>query len=262
MAVVVVTGSTRGIGLALARKFIALGHCVVASGRTAEAADRAVRELRGSDSRALAVACDVRQLTQVQSLWDAAAGRFGRIDIWINNAGQAHETHRFWEQPAERIEAVIATNLCGVMHGCHVAMRGMLGQGGGALYNLTGFGRTNLFQPGMAIYGTSKRGVDYFTRALAREAKGRGVIVGQINPGMVVTDMLREGATSSVRNRASILRYYELMGCAPDEAADFIVPRVLANRRSGVLINRQPRYVVLGKLLAAPFRRGSLADAR
>jgi short-subunit dehydrogenase len=106
----------------------------------------------------------------------------------------------------------------------------------------------------MAIYGTSKRAVDYFSRSLAREAAGTGVIVGQINPGMVITDMLREGYTSSVRDPAAIRRVYNIMATTPDDAAGFIVKRVLANRKTNVLINRQPRYVVLARLLAAPFR--------
>jgi short-subunit dehydrogenase len=252
---IVITGSTRGIGLALARGFARRGHAVVVSGRGRQATERVARELGGGAGRVLAIACDVRQLAEVQALWDGAATSLGGVDIWINNAGQAHETHRFWEQPAGCIEAVIGTNLIGLMHGCHVAMRGMAARGRGAIYNLTGFGRTNIYQPGMAIYGCSKRAVDYFSRALAREAAGTGVIVGQINPGMVITDMLREGYVSSVRSPEAIRRYYNIMATTPEEAAEFIAERVLANRKTNVLINRQPRRVVLAKLLASLVRR-------
>ncbi len=258
MGSVVITGGTRGIGFALAAEFLRRGQSVALCGTSSAAAEAARGRLlavAGGQERIIALACDVADLAAVQGLWDQAHERFGAVDVWINNAGQAHETHRFWEQPADRIEAGVRTNLIGVMNGCRVAMRGMLRQGYGAIYNMTGFGRTNLFRPGMAIYGTSKRGVDYFSKALAREVEGTGVIVGQINPGMVMTDMLRQGATSSVENPEAIRRIYSIMAITPEESAPFIVSKVLANRRNGMLINRQPRYMVLGKILAAPFRR-------
>lgn len=252
---IVITGSSRGIGLGIAREFARRGHGVVVSGRTAEATSRAVQSVRPGGAPVAGIPCDVGSLADVEALWSGAVAALGSVDIWINNAGQAHETHRFWEQPAGIIAPIVATNLSGLMHGCHVAMRGMLAQGHGAIYNLTGFGRTNIFQPGMAIYGATKRAVDYFSRALAQEAAGTGVIIGQINPGMVVTDMLRQGYVTSVRDPESIRRFYNILASTPDEAAGFIVEKVLANRTSGVLINREPRYMVVAKLLAAPFRR-------
>lgn len=259
MANVVITGSTRGIGFGLAREFVRRGHAVVVSGRTPEATANAVQDIGTAGGRVTGIACDVTSLAAVEGLWSGAAAALGQVDIWLNNAGQAHETHRFWEQPPEILAPIVATNLTGLMHGCHVAMRGMLaqqgGRGHGAIYNLTGFGRTNIFQPGMAIYGATKRAVDYFSRALAKEAEGTGIIVGQINPGMVVTDMLRQGYRTSVRDPATIRRFYNILASTPDEAAGFIVDQVLANRRSGVLINREPRRAVLAKLLTAPFRR-------
>lgn len=258
MANVVITGSTRGIGLGIARELVRRGHAVVVSGRTPEATARAVAGLQAAGSgRVEGIACDVARLPDVEALWAGAVARLGRVDIWLNNAGQAHETHRFWQQPPGILAPIVATNLTGLMHGCHVAMRGMLAQQGGpgAIYNMTGFGRTNLFQPGMAIYGATKRAVDYFSKALAKEAAGTGVIVGQVNPGMVVTDMLRQGYTTSVRNPDSIRRLYNILASTPDEAAGYLVDRILANRQSGVLINREPRRVVLAKLLSAPFRR-------
>jgi NAD(P)-dependent dehydrogenase (short-subunit alcohol dehydrogenase family) len=103
----------------------------------------------------------------------------------------------------------------------------------------------------MLIYGTSKRGLDYFSRCLARELAGTPVILGQINPGMIVTDMLREGYRSSVRQPATVAWTYNAVGDLPEDAAAWIVPRMLANRRNGVLLNRQPRWVVAGRFLRA-----------
>ena len=201
----------------------------------------------------IGVPCDVRDLRQLHRLWDTAAAKLGHIDIWINNAGQAHGTHRFWEQPTDRIEGVIGTNLTGLMLACHVAINGMLKQGHGAIYNLSGFGRNGIQRDGMAIYGTSKRGVDYLTRALAKELRGTGVLLCQMNPGMIVTDMLREGYETTVQDPEFVRRTYNLMADMPEEAADFLVKRILANRKNGVLINRQPRYRVFLRLLKGLF---------
>jgi short-subunit dehydrogenase len=177
----------------------------------------------------------------------------GPIDIWINNAGQSHGTHLLWRQPPEQIKEVVGTNLTGSMQGCHVAVNGMLEQGYGAIYNLSGFGRTGLWRAGMAIYGTSKRGVDYFTKALARELRDTKIIVGQMNPGMIVTDMLREGYDTSVQTPESVERTYNILADTPDDAAVYLVDRILTNKKNGVMINRRPRYKVIARLLAAPF---------
>jgi NAD(P)-dependent dehydrogenase (short-subunit alcohol dehydrogenase family) len=108
---------------------------------------------------------------------------------------------------------------------------------------------------GMSIYGTSKRGVDYFTKALAREVADTGILVCQMNPGMIITDMLREGYTTSVQSPESVQRFYNIMADMPDDAAPFLIDKILANRKNGVLINRQPRYRVMARLLGSVFRR-------
>lgn len=248
---VVVTGSTRGIGLSLVREFIKQGHSAVVSGRTETACEQVVSDLAGAcrNNQLIGVACDVRDLGQLERLWNTAAEKLGGVDIWINNAGQAHGTHRFWEQPTERIEAVVGTNLVGLMLACHVVINGMLRQGHGAIYNLSGFGRNGMQRDGMAIYGTSKRGVDYITKALAKELRDTGILMCQMNPGMIVTDMLRAGYQTTVQDPELVRRTYNLLGDMPEDAADFLVKRVLANDKNGVLINRQPRYRVFLRLM-------------
>ena len=84
--------------------------------------------------------CDVTDYEQVQALWDAAVARFGQVDIWINNAGIANTLTPFWELPPSLMQSVVQTNILGSMYGTSVALRGMLKQGYGALYNMEGFG--------------------------------------------------------------------------------------------------------------------------
>ena len=256
---IVVTGSTRGIGLALAMEFVRQGQNVVISGRAQPDCDRAVNAVaaQSQGSQVIGVACDMQELDQIQNLWDTAAEKLGSVDIWINNAGQAHGTHRFWEQPTDRIRDVIGTNLTGLMLACHVAINGMLRQGQGAIYNLSGFGRNGMRRDGMSIYGTSKRGVDYLTKALARELRDTDILMCQMNPGMIVTDMLREGYETTVQDPEFVRRTYNMLSDLPEDAADFLVREVLANTRNGVLINRQPRYRVMLRLLKGMLGGGS-----
>ena len=89
MKTIVITGSTRGIGYGMATAFLEMGCAVVISGRQQAVVDQAVSALadRFGAEKVFGTACDVRKLDQVQGLWDAAAAHFGRIDIWINNAG-------------------------------------------------------------------------------------------------------------------------------------------------------------------------------
>lgn len=248
---VVVTGSTRGIGLALVKEFVRQGHNAVVSGRKQSDCDQVAGDLAAQlrGNQIIGMACDVRDFGQLQNLWDTAIAKLGSVDIWINNAGQAHGTHRFWKQPTDRIEGVIGTNVAGLMLCCHVAINGMLEQGHGAIYNLSGFGRNGIQRDGMAIYGTSKRGVDYLTKALARELRNTGILMCQMNPGMIVTDMLREGYETSVQDPELVRRTYNLLGDMPEDAADFLVREILVNTKNGVLINRQPRYRILLRFL-------------
>jgi NAD(P)-dependent dehydrogenase (short-subunit alcohol dehydrogenase family) len=92
MKAVVITGSTRGIGYGLADSFLGLGHAVTVSGRSMERVDEAVNKLctQYDKERVLGYPCDVTHFEQVQALWNTVKDRFGKIDVWINNAGLAN----------------------------------------------------------------------------------------------------------------------------------------------------------------------------
>jgi NAD(P)-dependent dehydrogenase (short-subunit alcohol dehydrogenase family) len=113
--IIVITGSTRGIGFALAQAFLESGCAVIVSGRTAAAVEKAVTALaaRFGSEGLLGQPCDVTNYAQVQALWEAAHARFGEVDIWINNAGIAPGMANTWEYPPDAIRSVIETNLVG-----------------------------------------------------------------------------------------------------------------------------------------------------
>ena len=159
--VIVITGSTRGIGLGLAEAFLQRGCAVAISGRRGDSTSEAVRRLASKydPSRVGGVACDVTDPSQLVGLWAAATDQFGQVDIWVNNAGSAGEMAMIWERPASEVQSVIDTNLVGTILGAQVAMRGMLAQGHGAIYNMEGMGSDGRKLTGLSLYGTTKYAV-------------------------------------------------------------------------------------------------------
>jgi NAD(P)-dependent dehydrogenase (short-subunit alcohol dehydrogenase family) len=263
MKTAVVTGSTRGIGFGLADALLARGLQVVISGREQQTVDEAVRRLaekHGAD-RAAGFACDVSDYAQVEALWGKAAARFGRIDLWINNAGMAHTLTPFWEIEPERMRAVVSANLLGAMHGARVAIRGMLAQGGGALYNMEGFGsRGGRTQPGLSLYGTTKAGLAFLDQSLAAELKGTPVLFGSILPGMVVTDMLLNQRGGDPADWERSKRVFNILADRVETVAPWIAGQVLANREHGRRIAWISGPKIMLRFLTAPFTRRKVID--
>lgn len=198
---VVITGSTRGVGLCMAKEFLKAGCKVTVSGRSEKSFERAKKELAEFRDNVLYLPCNVRNKEELEYLWKESANRWGRIDYWINNAGQ-NTPHEFvYETEPEYVDAVIDTNIKGVIYGCQVAARNMVSQGSGQIWNMEGLGSNDMIRPKTILYGTSKRALTYFTRALAKELEGTPVLVGRLSPGMMLTDFITktpEGESSPV----------------------------------------------------------------
>jgi len=194
MKTIVITGSTRGIGFGLADAFLARGCRVTVSGRSQASVDEAAGKLaaRHGAERVFGYPCDVTDFEAVQGLWDASKAHWGKVDIWINNAGIAHAQTDLREQAPEEMAAVVETNVVGSLFGAKVALTGMLEQGSGSLYNLEGLGSDGRKIEGLTVYGTTKHAVKYLTDALVKEVEGTPVLVGALRPGMVITEMLTQ----------------------------------------------------------------------
>ena len=258
MVSIVVTGATRGIGFGMAHEFLRRGHKVTLCGRTQECVDRAIANLEtahGPD-RAFGLPCDVRHPDQVQALWDGAVGRFGPVDIWINNAGINAPRRNFWELLPEQMDDVVRTNVLGLMYGSRIAMRGMLEQGGGQIYNMEGLGSSGPALPGTALYGATKSAVTYCTGVLIKEATGTPVRVGYLSPGMVMTQFLtrRDGAELSDGAK----RVMNILADKVETVTPYLVERILANDRHGVRIAWLIRPKIAWRFLTAPFRKRDL----
>ncbi|MFI5429818.1 SDR family NAD(P)-dependent oxidoreductase [Aeromicrobium sp. UC242_57] len=134
MNTIVITGSTKGLGFALARGFRAQGHHVVVTGRTDAAVNAAVASLTETPGagRVLGRAVDVSDPDATTALWSFAVAELGRVDIWINNAGVAHTTNPIVDTTPDAVRAMVTTNMLGTIFSTQAAVRGMTAQGGGS----------------------------------------------------------------------------------------------------------------------------------
>jgi len=189
--------------------------------------------------RAYGRACDVSKYEDVTALWAGARERFGRVDIWVNNAGTSNAQRAFVELPPDDIGSVVGTNLVGMMNGSRVALEGMLAQspeGGrrGAIYNMEGFGADGARQRGMALYGSTKTALRYFTRSLVDETRDSGVVIGTASPGIVVTDLLlsvyEQGDPALWKSQR---RLFNFIADPVDVVAPWLARRLLENDRPG-----------------------------
>jgi NAD(P)-dependent dehydrogenase (short-subunit alcohol dehydrogenase family) len=153
MKSIVITGSTSGIGLGLADAFLARDCAVVISGHSQINLDKAYGILAGKydQSRILAYLSDVSHYDEVQGLWNAAKERFGRVDIWVNNAGAGHPQTPIWNYSREMIDKLVAANVTGALYGLNVASKGMMQQGFGSIFNMEGLGSSGPGYQGTSI---------------------------------------------------------------------------------------------------------------
>ena len=260
---VVITGSTRGIGFGLAKALLTRGCSVTLSGRGQEAVDKAVADLKSGYevNYILGVPCDVTNPELVQVLWNQSVEQFGKVDIWINNAGTSGERGLVWELPASGARLPVITNILGTVYGAQVAMRGMLAQGFGAIYNMEGMGSDGRKHAGLTMYGTSKYAVHYFTESLALEAKDSPVIVGTLRPGMVVTDLIlnRYEGRSEEWERAK--KIFNIIADSVENVTPWLADKILSNQKNGAILAYSSSWKLMWRMIAQPFVGRNLFDS-
>ncbi len=260
MKTVVITGSTRGIGLGMADAFLSSGCRVVVNGRTPESVHLTCQQLaeKHAPHHIHGFAASVSDPLHVEALWRFAVEKLGRVDIWINNAGLSHDTDPFWELPVDEAETVIGVNVLGTIYGAQTAMRGMLQQGHGQIYNMEGFGSGGNVRAGLSLYGTSKAAVRYLTEAMVEETKKTSILVGSLSPGMVTTDLLLDRFKDDPAALQENKRIFNIIADSVDNVAPWLVERILSNEKHGVRINYLSRAKMMGRFLAAPFSKRDL----
>lgn len=234
--VIAITGSTKGIGYGLAEEFLKRGHNVVVSGRNQERLDKAVSALAAKYQNVAGCLCDVTKYDDNEKLFAFAKEKFGRVDIWINNAGMGLPRYRLWEQPKDNHDVIVAANLTGVIYGSQVAVKEMLAQGGGYVFNMEGHGSNGRIIPGMTVYGATKSGLTYFTKSLAAETKDTSVKVCLLSPGIVATDLLMVDYQDEPQRFEAVKRQLNILADKVETVAPFLVTEMLKEPRNGVRI--------------------------
>ncbi|PAN45859.1 hypothetical protein GQ55_9G143900 [Panicum hallii var. hallii] len=225
---VLITGSTKGIGYALARKFLEAGDNVVICSRSAEKVESVVGDLKREygEQHVWGTVCDVRDGKDVKALVEFARDKLKHIDIWINNAGSNAYTYKpLVETSDEALMEIITTNTLGLMICCREAINMMRNQPrGGHIFNLDGAGSDGRPTPRFAAYGATKRSVVHLTKSLQAELQMNevnNVMVHNLSPGMVTTDLLMSGATTK---QAKF--FINILAEPPNVVADYLVSNI------------------------------------
>jgi glucose 1-dehydrogenase len=187
--VAVVTGSSSGIGEAIALAFAAEGAAVVVNySRHEDSAQKVLDKIEGTGGKGLVVGADVSDPKEVEAMVQQAISTFGRLDIMVNNAGMERKMP-FLETPFEVWQETIAVNLTGAWLGCQSAAKQMVAQGeGGRIINVSSV-HEDLAMPTNSPYCATKGGVRMLMRTLAVELAPHDITVNNIAPGAIETPM-------------------------------------------------------------------------
>jgi NAD(P)-dependent dehydrogenase (short-subunit alcohol dehydrogenase family) len=245
----IVTGGSHGLGLEIARTYIAAGACVLVCGRDAAALERAETELESvaSDPSSVATAvADVSVPAAVEDLVSHALERFSRIDILVNNAGVYGPKGLSENVDWDAWEQAVRVNLFGSSLCCRAVLPHFRSNGYGKIVQLSGGGATSPL-PRLSAYAASKAAVVRFAETLAEEVRGTGIDVNAIAPGALNTRLLDEVLEAGPESVGA--SFYER---ALQQRSSGGTPLALAARLAVFLASSESDGIT-GKLISAPW---------
>ena len=190
--VAIIAGGTKGIGLGIALEFVHEGAKVVVGGTTDKNGQAAIDEIKAAGGDGLFINCDVANLAALDNIVEQTIDRFGRLDIYVANAGinDANKTH-FLDITPEQYERIMAVNLKGMFFGGQKAAQQMVAQGdGGVIINMSSV-NAYLALDSQVVYTISKGGIQQLTKVQAVALAPHNIKVNAIAPGPIETDLMR-----------------------------------------------------------------------
>lgn len=188
--VVVITGSSRGIGKEIALSFARAGASVIVSARSADSLQKVLKEIKDLGAKVLAVPADVSKADDAKKLIENSIEEFGKVDILINNAGITRDNLLF-RLSDEDWDSVIDTNLKGAFNCIKSCARSMMKNRFGVIINITSV-VGQMGNAGQVNYSASKAGLIGLTKSVAKELSSRNIRVNAVAPGFISTDMTEE----------------------------------------------------------------------
>ncbi len=261
MKTVVITGSARGLGFEMAKCFKKANLNVVISDLKEENLIKAKEELDKIDSSSKVeyCVCNVTSSEDIQNLIKFTDEKFNNIDIWINNAGVNQPDKPLWELSENEINLILDVDLKGAIIGSKYAMEYMKNKKQGFIYNIEGHGSNDNVILGLSMYGTSKRAVTYFTKALAQESEetNAGVKVGYLSPGIMITDFITNslGDKGKIELPEKTKKVYNILGDYPDVVANHLVQGMLKNEKNGAKIEWLTSGKAAWRFMTAAFNK-------
>lgn len=216
--VAIVTGSSRGIGAAIAERLAADGFTVVINyaGSTAPAEALAAK-IQKAGYRATAVQADVSDPAAVTRMFNSAETAYGSVDVLVNNAG-IMQLSAIGETSDELFDRQIAINLKGVFNGMREAAKRL--RNGGRIISFSS-SVVGLYQPTYGVYAATKAGIEAITHILSREVRGRNITVNAVAPGPTATTLFLDGKPQEVIDHLSKLAPLERLG-RPEDIANAV----------------------------------------
>jgi 3-oxoacyl-[acyl-carrier protein] reductase len=216
--VAIVTGSSRGIGAAIAKRLASDGYSVVVnySGRVADA-DKVIQEIETAGGRAAAIQADVAVLADVAALFDKTEARFGGVDILVNNAGIMQTGLVSLADTDDALfDRLFAINVKGTFNTLRLAAKRL--RPGGRIVNFS-TSVVGLALPGYSAYAATKSAVETLTNIFAKELRGRNISVNAVAPGPTATDLFLKGKTDEQITHLARMPPLERLGRPEDIAA-------------------------------------------
>ncbi len=185
--IALVTGGSRGIGAGIAKRLAAEGASVaITYTKGADAAGSVVRDIERAGGRAMAIQADATDAKAVQTAVETTVAAYGRLDVFVNNAGTAIPKP-FMETTLEELDRVTDLNFRGALVATQAALRHM--RDGGRVIMIGSCVGERMMTPGLVPYAATKGAIKMFTQGLSREVGDRGITVNNIQPGLIDTDL-------------------------------------------------------------------------